>query len=327
MGSENSLEPVSKKKKWTKQKEGFWNNLKVIIIIPVATVLIGIFFVPVVETNNREAIEKADAAVAPAEVIFQGWEKWGSRFHEEEVPVDVLTKDKDILSSSPNAIGMPVSYYGQFQYDSDGDWHDANLAAKSQLFFTLKGTTERPAVVKEIRAVIEKTEHFSPETFYFLMPQGDSPRTEFGIDLGGPDLEAKQMNYSVITDRRYLSVNGSSLSANEATQYNVTILAPPGKKISFHLEFTFEGYSKPVRVNDNGSSLVAVGYPTQASPPLHTYLPAAQLPPYTHDRPPLECHWQVGCLSPDPEDCMPTQEPVVSAACLRLEVMGELPSW
>src|SRR5699024_4697991 len=186
---------------------------------------------------------------------------------------------KDILSSSPNAIGMPVPYYGQFQYGSDSDWHDANLAAKSQLFFTLKGTTERPAVVKEIRAVIEKTENFSPETFYFVMPQGDSPRTEFGIDLGGPDLEAKQMNYSIITDRRYLSVNGSSLSANEVAQYNVTILAPPGKKISFHLEFTFEGYSKPVRVNDNGSSLVAVGYPTQAQPPRHTYMSAAQLPP------------------------------------------------
>lgn len=270
----------------------------------VAPIIYSVFFSGSTEIANIEKIEEhnkaQDLKSIPAEVVDIGWQRYFSRYfinNESKEQVEAASRNYIQISGDEYNIGKPISYCDN-EVSSPGADCNNESGALTYYSFSLKGKTKNPAVVTEISAVIDKTEDFYPEVLYFAYPQGSGENALFGFDLGSTDLEARETaDYSGIpTDVHHLVKNHISLTEKDVVPITTSFLAPPGKRIEFHLEIFFENHANPLVIKDGSKPFSVVSYPYANEKPARTYVPVNVVDAEEKSVNITQCQWYSQCL-------------------------------
>jgi len=107
----------------------------------------------------------------------------------------------------------------------------------------------------------------------------------------------KTADYSGIpTDVHHLVKNHISLTEKDVVPITTSFLAPPGKRIEFHLEIFFENHANPLVIKDGSKPFSVVSYPYANEKPARTYVPVNVVDAEEKSVNITQCQWYSQCL-------------------------------
>ncbi|GAB7072082.1 hypothetical protein JCM12141A_63720 [Mycolicibacterium hodleri] len=188
------------------------------------------------------------------------WKAWVSN---ETIAVDPEITDEMGFPGDDHAVhtGRPT------------DVADGKTQYRSSFSFDITGKSNTTIRAQAMRAVIDANDPTPSATFMYYIPQGDTLKGQFIIDLGSKNLDALAMDDDGhATDQRYLDARELTVANMESVGFQGIAAAPPDRDIKFHIEIDFDGGKKAEVYGPDGNPFRAVGFPES---PQHVFEPTA----------------------------------------------------